>query len=719
MTDLLGDQSQPEPGTANAPPESEGTPKRLQEEHLRDSQVIVGGRLSCFPHNWRKVTQNKYVLDIVEKGFKLPFETKPALTYSPPYQRLSEAKTAAWEPVVQHMLAMEAIEEVTDPNSGGMYASVFLRPKPNGSARPIINLKPLNAQLRSMTFTMATPQRVLEALQQGVWTTSIDLKDAYFHVPMAKPHRKYLRFAILGRAFQFKTLPFGLAPAPRVFTQLITVLVKWAHSRGIQVIPYLDDWLLYNLDRDLLAHQTAQLTEMAESLGWVINRRKSDLTPSQTFEFLGIQLDTRRGMAKPVPRRVDSMMLMARKLLGETSTSARTLMKVQGTMVSLGDLVKLGKLKRRPFQAAIRHLKIHGKQTGPIPLSQTLKESLKWWTIRANLNREVCFLKNKVTVTIVTDASTVGWGATVADIPIRGRWTGSRKQLHINCLEMLAVERTLQHTPVTLRDKHISLHTDNMTVRAYLRKQGGTVSPNLNKFTGMVWRRLNRLNATLSVKHISGSLNVLADRLSRPGQVLQGEWELNQETFRSLTEAWQKPSIDLFATRFNRKITVFASPCPDQEARGTDAFTMNWSEHDGAYLFPPFRLLIQALEKIRTSRITCMIIAPTWPGNPFFPLLLQMSSDDPISLGNRQDLLAQGLGEDIKTYPNPGELGLHAWIISSKPAKEEDSRRKWRPSPQPPSAHRLCTSTTPYGNFSILGYKPTGEAIHSMPHPQT
>jgi hypothetical protein len=280
---------------------------------------VVGGRLAKFQSEWNSITSKRAILNIIARGYRLPFREKPITTCIPPYQCFSGDSKVTWTNVVKGMLAMDAIEEVADPNSRGTYSHMFLRPKPNGKKRPIINLKQVNNRLNVLPFKMATPKSVLRSLRENDWTTSIDLKDAYFHVPMAKPHRKYLRFAILGRAFQFKTLPFGLAPAPRVFTQLITVLVKWAHSRGIQVIPYLDDWLLYNLDRDLLAHQTAQLTEMAESLGWVINRRKPDLAPSQTFEFLGIQLDTRRGMAKPVPRRVDSMMLMARKLLGETS----------------------------------------------------------------------------------------------------------------------------------------------------------------------------------------------------------------------------------------------------------------------------------------------------------------------------------------------------------------------------------------------------------------
>ena len=51
-------------------------------------------------------------------------------------------------------------------------------------------------------------------LQQGEWVTSIDFKDAYFHIPIQEQSRKYLRFHVQGRTYQFKALSFGLSSAP-------------------------------------------------------------------------------------------------------------------------------------------------------------------------------------------------------------------------------------------------------------------------------------------------------------------------------------------------------------------------------------------------------------------------------------------------------------------------------------------------------------------------
>ena len=58
----------------------------------------------------------------------------------------------------------------------------------------------------------------MAAMQQNDWPTSIDLKDAYFHVLMAKRSRKYLHFVGNSKVYQFLALPFGLVMVPLIFT---------------------------------------------------------------------------------------------------------------------------------------------------------------------------------------------------------------------------------------------------------------------------------------------------------------------------------------------------------------------------------------------------------------------------------------------------------------------------------------------------------------------
>jgi hypothetical protein len=68
-------------------------------------------------------------------------------------------------------------------------------------------------------FKMEINRSTRASILPGVWSTSLDLADAYFHCPISAAFRKYLRFEWDNKVFQFRALPFGLAITPLVFTK--------------------------------------------------------------------------------------------------------------------------------------------------------------------------------------------------------------------------------------------------------------------------------------------------------------------------------------------------------------------------------------------------------------------------------------------------------------------------------------------------------------------
>ena len=80
---------------------------------------------------------------------------------------------------------------------------------------------------------------------------------------------------------------------------------------------------------------------------------------------------------------------------------------------------------------------------------------------------------------------------------------------------------------------------------------------------------------TLKARYIPGSLNVIADQLSRQEQTLPTEWSLHPLVVQDLFKRWGHPLVDLFATRYNNKCQVFVSPAPDPLAWQVDAFTLD------------------------------------------------------------------------------------------------------------------------------------------------
>jgi len=133
--------------------------------------------------------------------------------------------------------------------------------------------------------------RVKELLREGDWMCSVDLKDAYLLVAIAKQHRKYLRFVWEGITYEFTCLPFGLCSAPRIFTKLLWPVMAHLRFLGLRTVIYLDDILIMTEGREVLQQQVQQMITLLEQLGFTVNRMKSVLEPSHFSMYLGLMVD--------------------------------------------------------------------------------------------------------------------------------------------------------------------------------------------------------------------------------------------------------------------------------------------------------------------------------------------------------------------------------------------------------------------------------------------
>ena len=83
-------------------------------------------------------------------------------------------------------------ETATFPNVSKVNA---LTPKKDGSDRMILNLKGLNRFMEYRHFKMESFSTVVNMVKPNCFMASVDLKDAYYSVPIALEHQKYLKFS--------------------------------------------------------------------------------------------------------------------------------------------------------------------------------------------------------------------------------------------------------------------------------------------------------------------------------------------------------------------------------------------------------------------------------------------------------------------------------------------------------------------------------------------
>lgn len=141
----------------------------------------VGGIISLFKHNWEKVIPDKWVSSIVNHGYCIEFS-------------------------------------VTPPTLGVMRSTPvpFDRSKRQALEAEILGL--LNVCGSSSSVSQPHSFLVIPTLSRDMGATSIDLKDAYLHIPIHRDLQTYLSFCYQEKDYSFRALLFGLATAPRVFT---------------------------------------------------------------------------------------------------------------------------------------------------------------------------------------------------------------------------------------------------------------------------------------------------------------------------------------------------------------------------------------------------------------------------------------------------------------------------------------------------------------------
>ena len=394
--------------------------------------------------------------------------------------------------------------------------------------RPVIDLSILNTFLLVPHFRMETNRSIRSCIHPGMWTTNLDLMDAYFHIPIAPPFRKFLRFAWDNIVYQFRTLPFGISTALIVFTSVIQTVIVHLQTLSIQIHSYLDDSLIKDFDQQTLVSQTEMVIQLFLNLFFFISWKKSELTPSQNFLFLGEHYRTDLGLIFPPEEK--NVSLCQRIMLFQHSqfVTARQFSQLLGFLNLLMEVIPLGRLHIRPPQCYLLQHWLPASQDweANVPLLPSPLPHLQWWINRENVMKGLSLSVPVPTLTLYTDDSNLGCGAYLEGSWAFGLWSPVLQKEHINLLETKAVHLAFSHFRTTLHLKSMVLATNNTTVVAYLTNQGGIHCFNLHSLCREILLLCSELQIQLVVKHIPGHLNVLADTLSRSLAPVNTEWEL-------------------------------------------------------------------------------------------------------------------------------------------------------------------------------------------------
>jgi len=135
---------------------------------------------------------------------------------------------------------------------------------------------------------MDTLDMAVKMMKPGCFMASIDLKDAYYTVPIFHAHQKYLKFIFNGTLYQYTCMANGLSYAPRVFTKLLKPVYATLHNLGYLSLGYIDDSYLQGDTSSECLENVKVTASLFKKVGFHLHPSKSVIIPTQCLHFWGL-----------------------------------------------------------------------------------------------------------------------------------------------------------------------------------------------------------------------------------------------------------------------------------------------------------------------------------------------------------------------------------------------------------------------------------------------
>lgn len=178
---------------------------------------------------------------------------------------------------------------VVSPSKSAWSSPIVLVDKPDGSTRLCVDMRKVNAVTKRDAYPLPRVTTILDRLRDAKYLSSLDIKSAYWQIPLSKESKEKTAFTVPGRGlFEFNMMPFGLHNAPATWQRFIDAVIGADLEPNVFV--YLDDIIIVTSSFDRHLEVLREVLRRLREANLTLNQEKCRFCLSE-LKYLGYVVD--------------------------------------------------------------------------------------------------------------------------------------------------------------------------------------------------------------------------------------------------------------------------------------------------------------------------------------------------------------------------------------------------------------------------------------------
>ena len=353
----------------------------------------------------------------------------------------------------------------------------------------------------------------------GALLAKVDIESAYRLIPVHPQDRPLLGMQLNGEIYVDPMLPFGLCSAPKIFNAAADALAWILEQSGSHhIFHYLDDFAIVGPPNSpQCAEDLARLESTCRELGVPLAAHKRE-GPTTVLVFLGIEIDTRAGVLRLPPEKLQRLQVALTQWEKRTDCEHKELESLVGFLSHACKVVRSGRSFLRRMLNLLHEMQKPQHKSHPIRLNLEFRSDLQWWRMFVERWNGVSYLPHPSQLPqteMASDASgNWGCGAWFDHSWFQVQWDPYSRALPIAVKELIPIILAAERWGHRWRGMQVVCHCDNQVVVAGLRSRTSKQEHIMHLLRCLVFIEA-RHQFHIKPEYINTSHNHLADDLSR------------------------------------------------------------------------------------------------------------------------------------------------------------------------------------------------------------